>query len=916
MRPLKLTISAFGPYAGCSVIDMEKLGKDGLYLITGDTGAGKTTIFDAITFALFGEASGDNRQPAMLRSKYADGDTPTFVELVFSYRGLEYTVKRNPEYERPAKRGGGSTKQRAEALLTMPDGSVVTKLKDVDAAIKGILGIDRNQFSQIAMIAQGDFLKLLLADTKDRQAIFRQIFNTSLYQTLQDKIRADLSEINRKYDAEKLSIAQYINGIIGDSEQVEQAKTGNMLPDDICNLLENIVSVDKAYDLKLGKVNGKITHYLDALNARFVKGNEYQKLETELNHCKLDAESYTLSLQLRKKRCNELSDSKNEIDLLTNKVAALDAVMPSYDELENTHKRFKEANSKVISLYSLLDKESARQNEISQLARALKAEFSSLEGAGVSIEKMNNKKEALSDGIGDLNDLLSDIRSCKIMENKYISARDEYLIARDRAEQLTAVYNAKNKAYLDGQAGVLALTLKDGEPCPVCGSAHHPSPAQLSCEVPSQLALKKAKDDADAANAILNTHSEKAGKLKGNYEAQLDIVNAKASSLTGAGYNGETEALVIGAIADKISEMNEIDGQIHLENKKVERRKELSALIPQSESRLSLADRQISQLESDIAAAKTLATELSDMIDSLAEKLEFADKTEAMGHRNELAKRRLDLQNAIDEADRAYRDMQNKLASAQGQVNQLKKQLESMEKVDISSLESRRNGLISRQKAIANALREVHHRIAANELSLGKIREKSHSLTQLEKQLTWMRALSNTVSGNIAGREKIMLETYIQMTFFDRIIARANSRFMVMSGGQYELVRRRTAENNRSQSGLELDVIDHYNGSTRSVKTLSGGESFKASLSLALGLSDEVQSSAGGIRLDTMFVDEGFGSLDEESLQQAIRALSGLSEGSRLVGIISHVAELKEKIDKQIVVTKDKTVGSKVEIRA
>ncbi|MBR5266193.1 MAG: SMC family ATPase [Clostridia bacterium] len=208
MRPVKLTVSAFGPYAGHTVIDMDKLGKDGIYLITGDTGAGKTTIFDAITFALFGEASGDNRQPSMLRSKYADGDIPTFVELVFSYRGLEYTVKRNPDYDRPAKRGGGTTKQTADALLTLPDGSVVSKVKDVNGKIHDILGIDRNQFSQISMIAQGDFLKLLLADTKDRQAIFRQIFNTSLYQTLQDRIKADLSDVNRRYDAEKLSISQ------------------------------------------------------------------------------------------------------------------------------------------------------------------------------------------------------------------------------------------------------------------------------------------------------------------------------------------------------------------------------------------------------------------------------------------------------------------------------------------------------------------------------------------------------------------------------------------------------------------------------------------------------------------------------------------------------------------------------------
>lgn len=247
-------------------------------------------------------------------------------------------------------------------------------------------------------------------------------------------------------------------------------------------------------------------------------------------------------------------------------------------------------------------------------------------------------------------------------------------------------------------------------------------------------------------------------------------------------------------------------------------------------------------------------------------------------------------------------------------MNALTAQLKDAEEIDVDTEKKRQTELTTEKADLTKAITVISSRLDRNGEALKNIRKGSGRLTEVETKWTWVKALSNTANGNIGGKEKIMLETYVQMTYFDRILARANTRFMIMSGGQYELKRRIEAENNRSQSGLELDVIDHYNGTERSVKTLSGGESFKASLSLALGLSDEIQSSAGGIRLDTMFVDEGFGSLDDESLQQAMRALYGLTEGNRLVGIISHVSELKEKIDKQIVVTKEKSGGSRAEI--
>ena len=918
MRPVKLTVSAFGPYAGHTVIDMDKLGKDGIYLITGDTGAGKTTIFDAITFALFGEASGDNRQPSMLRSKYADGDIPTFVELVFSYRGLEYTVKRNPDYDRPLKRvsksGKDTTKQTADATLTLPDGSVVTKVRDVNSKIHDILGIDRNQFSQISMIAQGDFLKLLLADTKDRQAIFRQIFNTSLYQTLQDRIKADLSDVNRKYDAEKLSISQYISGIIGDGEQVALAKDGGMTLEDTCNLLENIIDADGLFEGKLSRVSSRIARYSENINTRLTKGNECQKLEENLAGHRQVYDKTSALYQLDKAHLDELSSHKDETESLTNATAAIEASLPGYDELESALNSHKNNISKAIDLDRVIKAQMVKKQETSQLLEVLKCESASLEGAGASVEKLHGKMALLCDEIKDINALIDDIKKCNKMEKEYNAARNEYLLARDSADQLTALYNAKNKAFLDGQAGVLASTLTDGAPCPVCGSLSHPSPADISENVPSEAALKKAKDDADKANSVLNMLSEKAGKLKGIYENQRKTIDDKTQQILGESLSDNTNMQLVGLLTDKISEKSDIEAKIALEEGKIKRRKEISALIPQTESDLESTDRRILQLNTDMASAQTAAKAAEESIALLREKLSYSSKNEAVAQRDALVSMKTQMQSQLEAAEKNCRDKETQLASLRGQISQLENQLENAEKIDVYALNRRKTVLRHRQDRINALIKDVHHRITSNRTSLNNIRDKSESLSALEKQLIWMRALSNTANGNISGQEKIMLETYIQMTYFDRIIARANTRLLLMTGGQYELRRTSVAANNRSQSGLELDVIDHYNGTNRSVRTLSGGESFKASLSLALGLSDEIQSNAGGIKLDTMFVDEGFGSLDEESLSQAIRALMSISESNRLVGIISHVGELKSKIDKQIVVTKSQAGGSKVNI--
>jgi len=301
-------------------------------------------------------------------------------------------------------------------------------------------------------------------------------------------------------------------------------------------------------------------------------------------------------------------------------------------------------------------------------------------------------------------------------------------------------------------------------------------------------------------------------------------------------------------------------------------------------------------------------------LEKLLKTLEYESKVKAEEAVAILENKRKQLKQTLDKAQKAYTNCKSGVDSLNGTIKALIAQLKDAEEIDIEAEKKQQSELTREKKTLSEKITQLSSRLDQNNGALRNIQERGDRLSEVETNWIWAKALSNTANGNLSGKEKIMLETYIQMTYFDRILARANTRFMVMSGGQYELKRRIEADNNRSQSGLELDVIDHYNGTERSVKTLSGGESFKASLSLALGLSDEIQSSAGGIRLDTMFVDEGFGSLDEESLQQAMRALYGLTEGNRLVGIISHVSELKEKIDKQIVVTKEKSGGSRAKI--
>lgn len=919
MRPIKLTVSAFGPYAGKTVLDMDKLGENGLYLITGDTGAGKTTIFDAITYALYGEASGDNREASMFRSKYAEAAAPTEVELVFAYGGKTYTVKRNPEYERPKSRGEGFTTQKAEVQLIYPDGRVVTKQRDVDNAIRDIMGINRSQFLQIAMIAQGDFLKLLLAPTEERKKIFRQIFKTQLYQDLQDRLKRESGQLNDKCDAARNSIKQYIDGITCDENdvlcmEVEKAKNGLLPAKDVADLIERLLTQDNDKKTAIQKSISDAEKALEIVNANLGKIEAKEKTQKALDQAQ-NSLTREKEANLALKAAFDIEKGNvSERERLAEEKARIEAEFPRYEALDTIEKQIKNDEDAISKKVRQLKKDREQYATDEAAFKILKKEFESLEDAGEGKEKLSRQKEKAQEKQEKLKNLSKLFEGLHEFADTLDALQSDYKKASEASEKATADYEAKNRAFLDEQAGIIAETLENGKPCPVCGSLEHPCIAHKSAKAPTEAQLKRAKENADQARKTAEGLSGECKKAKGLLDAKKDETEKQAKELWQSVPFEDAENKLPEEQKAVSEEIAALDRALSEEKKKVSRRSELAESLPKTEKALKEREKDILSRNTSLEADKASLSEKKKQRDADKELLRFGSIEEAKKESKALEKNICEMKEAFDNAQNALSESEKKIAGYSASITELSKQLSSDCDLDKEAETKKKAELSEKRIADDAAAKVLHTRIESNSQVLDHIRAKVGDLDALEKRYVWLKALSNTANGNISGKEKVMLETYIQMTYFDRIIARANTRFMVMSGGQYELKRRKEAENNRSQSGLDLDVIDHYNGTERSVKTLSGGESFKASLSLALGLSDEIQASAGGVRLDTMFVDEGFGSLDEESLDQAMRALSSLADGNRLVGIISHVADLKNRIDKQIVVTKEKSGGSTAQI--
>lgn len=917
MRPLKITMSAFGPYAGEVTLDMQKLGKSGIYLITGDTGAGKTTIFDAISYALYGEASGNYRENTTLRSKYASADTPTFVELEFEYNNEIYKINRNPEYPRPNKRGEGFTKQSANAELVMPDGSVITKIKEVNAKVEEIIGINKNQFSQIAMIAQGDFRKLLNCETNERSKIFRKIFKTEPYHNIEIKLSSLFNELKRNREKEKSGIEQYINQLKCNendtlSLELERAKSGDVHIEDVIKLAGEIINKDTLEYTKTQKNIESINEEIEKINSN-IKLYENQEATKKAY---AEASAKLEELKTKRNDCEKAYKSaeaqRERLDDLTRKINLINSKMPKYDELKSLENSINERTQSFEKSNNLLK---LKQQEITLLEKEIDEKSKALEevkGADLLVQKLTAQKEEIKKKAEALKELKTEIDRCKTEQKNLKNAQSFAKSALDEYGALENEYNQIYIAFFNEQAGIIADELKDGEPCPVCGSTSHPNLARKSENAPSQADVESAQNLVKKAQEKADKARDTASALKSRFDEIAANVKSAAKKLFGTDdnvfddYNSNINAL-----------KKEYDCTLALlktANEKLNLYQKLDKEIPKIQEKQKSISDEISKLNTQKASDEAFISENTKRVISIKSELDFESADLAKDKLKEYTNLSNDIKNAIEKSKNDFDDIKSKYDTQKGKKASLENALKEFKEIDLASLNEKSLKLNEYKKDIDKTAKSLYSRIESNKLLVDNISKKRDILKGYDDKYVWLKALSETANGDISGKEKITLETFVQMTYFDSIIRKANIRLLTMSDGQYELVRRSDAETLKKNEGLALDVIDHFNGSSRSVSTLSGGESFMASLCLALGLSDEIQSSNGGIKLDTMFVDEGFGSLDGEALDRALSALTSLSQGNRLVGIISHVDALRDRIDNKIVITKDRTIGSNAQI--
>ncbi len=912
MKPNKLTISAFGPYAGETVVDFTLLGESGLYLITGDTGAGKTTIFDAITFALFGEASGDNRESGMFRSKYADPETPTFVELEFLYGGKTYTVRRNPTYERKKARGEGVTEEKASAALFMPDGRIVTKDREVKNEVEAIIGINRDQFVQISMIAQGDFLKLLLSSTNDRSEIFRKIFGTMKYKTFQERLKNDTFEAKRLWEDNKKELAIHIGNVEGDveffKERAEFGEFGGVL-----EKINEIINIDEKEKTELEKSLGVYEKDREVLSKKLVvlERDKSIRLEIERNEKFISDNSEKL-VELRSKY-DEEEGKKGENEEISLKIKSVEDSLPKYIYLNEEIKNGEAVEKKILSARSVIE---AAQKSLEENEKSIGETKKSLEKLQNIEEKMvalTAKKEQLSAKEKNLKMLEASLLEYRKEAKEYNDNAKEYKKYADLKMKAEQEASRLERAFMDEQAGILALGLEAGAPCPVCGSLHHPNLTPMSENAPTEKDVNEAKAVLEMRRKKMEEFAALATESKGraySLKAGLEKIADEVLGRSEFEYIKDRTPAEIEKLAEE-KETN--DKEIKVINGAIEDKKRLREALENTESAIKMCLANKAETEKNLASLVTEKAAAELRIKAIKNELEFENEEAARKVIVQLKNKKTNMEKALLESKKAYEDKKSSLEEAKTAISTLKGQLAN-EDGDIEKIAEEKKINEGKTKDIREKLEKVSYRIKNNSSIFMALKDGIAENEKLEKEYADVKSLYDTAAGMVSGKEKIALETYIQAAYLDRITRRASTRLMAMTSGQYELIRKTEGSNFKTQSGLELDVVDHYNGTTRSVKTLSGGESFKAALSLALGISDEIQSSSGGIRLDSMFVDEGFGSLDEESLEGAIRELNKLTEGKRIVGIISHVNELKERIDKKIVVSKAKCGGSTVKI--
>ena len=919
MKPLKLTMSAFGSYAGKNVIDFTGQ-QQGIFLITGDTGAGKTTIFDAITYALYNQTSGGERNGNMMRSQYAQPETETYVELEFLYRGQTYRVRRNPDYKITKTLKNGKIREQKvphSVELTMPDGTVFPEKKNAtDAKIIEILGLTADQFSQIVMIAQGDFLKLLYTKSDERKMIFSKLFRTDIYWKIQENLRRKSMEMDERIQENDRAFEQEKSRIILLPESEE-------LPLDelVERLRERLKDALKEQNLRRANVeelNKKITKY-EEINKLFVSlekirqnGKELEARQVESKERRqqienaLKADKVLVAEQQNLRQQQTVEQSVQAIakmeETLTNNQEMFETLKTQLQEVEAEQKReAADIQKKMLALEQSFPSYEALQNARSEEQQAKKV----WEDLGKASEESFHKKKA---GIAALKEQQK--RQEQVVEQTKKNWEQTSLSASESAKHYEHMY----EAFLKEQAGILAENLSAGCPCPVCGSTVHPDPAKLSDHAVTELEVEQAKKTRAAAE-------EKRDLAYAAFEAE----KTEKQKLAQAVEKEEADFVLAQTIAKqqrKEAEQNYVSLQKIAEQI---REKLVYPSLAEAKKQYAAMQKALEAAEQEIAKKRQKVSELAEAMNTLkgqklaeeenqktAKKLavktekEYAKLLEKSGFVSEETYHLAILpERSRSKLEREEKEYESQCLRQQSEQKLLEKQVSGKTYTDTTELNEQLKAEKQALKEAEKTYMELHTAYENDRSVLQNCAVYLEKGKKLESEDQVIKSLSKTANGRLSGSAKIDFETYIQRQYFKQIIHEANKRLLTMSNHQFILKLKEEANTGRkTNEGLDLSVYSLVTDSERDVKTLSGGESFLAALAMALGLSDIVERSAGAIHPDMMFIDEGFGSLDAQSRQQAIEVLAELAGDSRMVGIISHVTELKEQIDRKLVVSR------------
>lgn len=914
MKPLRLVINAFGPYIDKTEIDFTNFGENGLYLITGETGAGKTTIFDALSFALFGQASGSTRSSHSMRSDFAKENNSTYVDLDFLSNGEKYSVHRECAYKR-INRNGNITNVSEKAEFKQPNGIILSTLSEVNEAISDILGIDKNQFAQIVMIAQGEFQKFLLAPTREKEIIFRKIFKTYFYQNFQMK----LSEMYKEKAGEKEDIALLLNkdikNINPNNEELEDlVNNENAIYnlDKLAEVLESCVKADEKENNEFDKKSKSIQAEIEKLIKEKEKAESINKNKTELaeinkNLPELEAkEKETVELfRAEKKR-------EKERNKLNTNIQNIESGLKEYDELEAKQQDLVQYNNDLAKSEETLEKYKDNQKTLEADYKKNKKELEKLKNISGEIEKNKSKIEKNDDEKERLEEIQEKIAD-------YRDEKDKYDEQKKLSEDVLKEFKEKKKyadnlyaQFIANQAGNLAKDLKDGEQCPVCGSTKHPHLAKLPETAVSDEDIKSANEARDNAQTKSMNEAKELTSIETNIkglEKALIKFGEKQFGLK-----------VIEGLEEKVEKALEANNykakQLQDEKKNLEtkqkQRQELEASVnaydkKQDDLKIKKEseEKNISELKSVIASTKATISEKQ-------KNLKYKTKDEAQQVLDDEKEKLEEMLRAYEKAEKAKEEAALELSEEKGRKTELEKKIPKDFNVDLEKLSAEYEQKQKLLDEMQNSNKGLYSRLENNKALLKSIKKTGKQFEDISKEVNILDNLSRTANGLLSGKQKISFENYVLGTYFDEIIYAANQRFRDMTAGQFEL-QKAEAKSGNAQTGLDLDVFDSYTGKAREVSSLSGGEKFKAALALSLGLSDIVQQQSGGIQIETMFIDEGFGSLDQESLEQTMRTLYELSGNKTLIGIISHVESLRERIEKKIIVTKTQS-GSKLEL--